>query len=55
VAYVFGRREDQAILKLKGLLAPLGIHRFYTDGWSAYQRHSDQTFSEKGHLFFQSY
>jgi insertion element IS1 protein InsB len=43
VAYVFGRREDQALLKLKALLAPLGIRRYYTDGWGAYQRHLDPT------------
>jgi insertion element IS1 protein InsB len=36
VAYVFGHREDQALLELKALLAPLGIRRFYTDGWGAY-------------------
>ena len=36
---MFGRREDQAFLKLKALLAPFGITRFYTDGWGAYQRH----------------
>ena len=41
VAYVFGRREDQALLALKALLAPLGIGRFYTDGWGAYHRHLD--------------
>jgi insertion element IS1 protein InsB len=39
VAYVFGRRADQALLALKALLAPLGIGRFYTDGWGAYHRH----------------
>ena len=39
VAYVFGRREDRALLRLKALLAPLGIRRFYTDGWGAYRRH----------------
>src|SRR5262249_47825124 len=39
VAYVFGRREDKAFLRLKRLLAPLGIRRFYTDGWGAYRRH----------------
>jgi insertion element IS1 protein InsB len=39
LAYVFGRREDQALLELKALLAPLGIRRFYTDGWGAYHRH----------------
>jgi insertion element IS1 protein InsB len=39
VAYVFGRREDQAFVKLKALLTPFGIRRFYTDGWRAYRRH----------------
>lgn len=29
------------MLQLKALLAPLGIHRYYTDGWGAYQRHLD--------------
>ena len=41
VAYTFGRRADRALLKLKALLAPLGIRRFYTDGWGAYRRHLD--------------
>jgi insertion element IS1 protein InsB len=41
LAYVFGRRVDQAPLKLKGLLAPFGIRRYYTDGWGAYRRHPD--------------
>jgi insertion element IS1 protein InsB len=41
LAYVFGRREDQALLQLKALLAPFGIRRFYTDGWGAYHRHLD--------------
>jgi insertion element IS1 protein InsB len=41
LAYVFGRRDDQALLALKALLAPLGIHRFSTDGWGAYHRHLD--------------
>jgi insertion element IS1 protein InsB len=39
LAYVFGRREDRALLKLKALLAPFGICRYYTDGWGAYRRH----------------
>ena len=39
LAYVFGRREDQALLQLKALLVPFGIRRFYTDGWGAYHRH----------------
>jgi insertion element IS1 protein InsB len=41
VAYVFGRREDRALVKLKAVLAPFGIRRFYTDGWGAYRRHPD--------------
>jgi len=41
VAYVFGRREDQAVLARKALLTPLGIRRFSTDGWGAYPRHLD--------------
>jgi insertion element IS1 protein InsB len=41
VAYVFGRREDRALVRLKALLAPLGIRRFYTDAWGAYRRHLD--------------
>jgi IS1 family transposase len=28
MAYVFGRRADQAFLRLKRLLTPLGIRRF---------------------------
>ena len=35
----FGRRADRVLVKLKALLAPFGIHRFYTDGWGAYHRH----------------
>lgn len=41
LASVFGRREDQALLKLRALLLPCGITRFYTDGRGAYQRHLD--------------
>ena len=39
VAYTFGRRADRVLLKLKALLEPFGIRRFYTDGWGAYRRH----------------
>jgi insertion element IS1 protein InsB len=39
LAYVFGRREDHALLQLKALLEPFGIRRYYTDGWGAYHRH----------------
>ena len=41
VAYTFGRRADRVLLKLKALLEPFGIRRFYTDGWGAYRRHLD--------------
>jgi insertion element IS1 protein InsB len=41
LAYVFGRREDRALLQLKALLKPFGIRRFYTDGWGVYPRHLD--------------
>jgi insertion element IS1 protein InsB len=41
VAYVFGLREDRALVKLKALLGPFGTRRFYTDGWGAYRRHLD--------------
>jgi insertion element IS1 protein InsB len=39
LAYVFGRRKDNAFLRLQQLLEPFGITRFYTDGWGAYERH----------------
>ena len=39
LAYVFGRRSDEAFLQLKKLLEPFGIRRFCTDGWGAYERH----------------
>lgn len=39
LAYVFGRRKDTVFLKLKALLDPFGITRYYTDGWGAYERH----------------
>jgi insertion element IS1 protein InsB len=41
LAYVFGRRQDDVFLRLKALLEPFGISRFYTDGWGAYERHVD--------------
>jgi insertion element IS1 protein InsB len=39
LAYVFGRRKDEVFLKLKALLEPFGITRYYTDSWGAYERH----------------
>jgi IS1 family transposase len=33
LAYVFGRRQDEVFLKLKALLEPFGITRFFMDHW----------------------
>jgi insertion element IS1 protein InsB len=41
LAYVFGRRKDKVFLRLKALLEPFGITRYYTDGWGTYERHVD--------------
>ncbi len=37
--YVFGRRKDEVFPELKKLLDPLGIQKYCTDGWDAYERH----------------
>jgi insertion element IS1 protein InsB len=39
LAYVVGTRKDAVFLKLKALLAPFGITRYYTDKASVYRRH----------------
>ena len=39
LAYVVGTRKDAVFLKLKALLAPLGITHYYTDKAGVYQRH----------------
>jgi insertion element IS1 protein InsB len=41
LAYVFGRRRDEVFLRLKVLLEPFGITRYYTDGWGTYVRQVD--------------
>jgi hypothetical protein len=41
LAYVFARRQDEVFVKLKMLLEPFGITRYYTDYWGAYTRHLD--------------
>jgi insertion element IS1 protein InsB len=41
LADVFSAREEQVFWKLKALLRPFGIRRFYTDGWGAYRCHID--------------
>src|ERR671914_2290521 len=39
LAYVLGSRKDEAFIKLKALLKPFTITRFYTADWGAYERH----------------
>lgn len=39
LAFVLGRREDRMFLKLKQLLKPFGITKFYTDKLKTYERH----------------
>jgi insertion element IS1 protein InsB len=39
LAYVVGTRKDAMFLKLRTLLAPFGITRYYTDKAGVYQRH----------------
>ena len=41
LAYVLGRRKNTVFKKLKELLQPFGIKRFYTDDWGAYGRYLD--------------
>lgn len=38
LAYVLGSRQDEVFLKLKKLLEPFGIKKFYTDGLKTYER-----------------
>ena len=38
VAYGFGRRTDEVLVKWKTLLAPCGLPRYDTDDWGAYAR-----------------
>ena len=51
LAYVFERRQDEVFVKLKALLKPFGIRRYYTDYWGAYMRHleADKHQPGKGH------
>jgi insertion element IS1 protein InsB len=39
LAYVIGTRKDAEFLKLRALLAPFCITRYYTDKAGVYQRH----------------
>ncbi|WP_243221633.1 IS1 family transposase [Methylobacter sp. S3L5C] len=48
LAYMFGKRKDVVFQKLKALLEPFGIKRYYTDHWGAYERHLDADKHEIG-------
>jgi insertion element IS1 protein InsB len=53
LAYVFGRRKDEVFLKLKALLEPFGITKYYTDGWGTYERHIDADKHQVGKAYTQ--
>jgi len=42
LAYVFGRRKDEVFEKLKELLEPFNISKYYTDDWGTYQRYLEK-------------
>jgi insertion element IS1 protein InsB len=48
LAYIFGRRKDEVLLKLKALLKLFGIRRYYTDCWGAYTRHLEANEHQPG-------
>ena len=43
LAYVLRQRQDRMFLKLKRMLKPFGINRFYTDKLRTYERHLLET------------
>ena len=53
LAYVVGTRRDAVFLKLKALLTPFGITRYYTDKAGVYQRHLPQAPHTVGKLLMQ--
>ena len=48
LAYVFGRRKDEVFLRLKALLEPFGLTRYFTDHWGAYTRHLESDVPSPG-------
>ncbi len=48
LAYTFGQRRDKVFKELKAPLEPLGISRYYTDDWGAYERHLEAEKHEVG-------
>lgn len=48
LAYVFGRRKDEAFRELKKLLETFGIKKYCTDGWGAKERNLPESKHEIG-------
>ena len=48
LADVLGRRKDEVFLKLKALLEPFGIKRYYPDYYGAYTRHLEAAEHQPG-------
>ena len=48
LADIFGRRKDKVLLELNKLLEPLGIKKYCTDDWGAYERHIPEEKQEIG-------
>ena len=48
VAFVFGKRKDEVFLKLKELLEPFKIGKYYTDNWGSYSKNLDEDKHEIG-------
>ena len=48
LAYTFGKRKDEVFKKLKKLLEPFNITKYYTDDWAAYERNLDKDKHEVG-------
>lgn len=53
LAYVLAPHTDAALESLMQLLTPLGIQRFYTDGWGGYARLLDENQHEVGKQYTQ--
>ena len=53
LAYVIGTRKDAVFLKLRALLTPFGVTRYYTDKAGVYRRHLSPTQHTVGKLTMQ--
>ena len=50
LAYVFGKRKDEVLLRLKGFNKPFGITGYFTDNWGAYKRHLEREKQSDGKI-----